>query len=198
MSIDVISVETVHSGWAKYLIVAIREADGTIVRREIEHHGAAACVLAYDAERRTAILVRQFRAAVFFEARQEETLEAIAGVIEEPDPADCARREALEEAGVAIPVLEPVAVAWTMPGISTERLHLYLAEYRQADRVADGGGIAHEDERTIAVEMPLADLAAMADTGGLTDLKTIVLVQTLRLRRPELFAGASSISPDHI
>jgi hypothetical protein len=36
--------------------------------------------------------------------------------------------------------------------------------------------------------MPLAELAGMADSGGLDDMKALVLVQTLRLRRPDLFA----------
>ena len=38
-------------------------------------------------------------------------------------------------------------------------------------------------------ERPLAELAAMADAGRLTDLKTLTLLLALRLRRPELFAG---------
>jgi hypothetical protein len=33
----------------------------------------------------------------------------------------------------------------------------------------------------------LNELARLVDTGGLADVKTLVLVQTLRLRRPELF-----------
>jgi len=38
------------------------------------------------------------------------------------------------------------------------------------------------------VELPLAELAARADEGRLDDMKTMLLVQTLRLRRPDLFA----------
>jgi hypothetical protein len=37
------------------------------------------------------------------------------------------------------------------------------------------------------LELPLAQLAAMADAGTLTELKLLLLVQTLRLRRPDLF-----------
>jgi len=33
----------------------------------------------------------------------------------------------------------------------------------------------------------LNELARLADSGKLADIKTLVLVQTLRLRRPELF-----------
>src|SRR6516164_6705607 len=66
MSISIGHVETAYAGWGQYLIATVRLADGTIVRREIEHHGAAACVLPYDPARKTAILVRQFRAPVFY------------------------------------------------------------------------------------------------------------------------------------
>ena len=38
------------------------------------------------------------------------------------------------------------------------------------------------------VEVPLAELRDMADRNALDDMKTLCLVQTLRLRRPELFA----------
>jgi nudix-type nucleoside diphosphatase (YffH/AdpP family) len=188
MKIQMIATDMVYQGWARYLVVTLRMPDGQIVRREIEDHGTAAGVLPYDAERRTAVLVRQFRAPPYFATRQDETLEAVAGIVEDLDPAACARREALEEAGLELGTLEHVVTAWTMPGISTERIDLYLALYRPADRIAAGGGVAAEHEATTVVEIALAELAALADTGQLTDMKTLVLLQTLRLRRPELFA----------
>jgi hypothetical protein len=83
--------------------------------------------------------------------------------------------------------LEPVGAAWTTPGVSTELMHLYLAPYRAADRTGAGGGVAGEHENITVNETSLAELAAMADDGRLFDLKTLALVQTLRLRRPGLF-----------
>jgi nudix-type nucleoside diphosphatase (YffH/AdpP family) len=187
MSIEIREVETVFAGWGRYLIANVRLADGTTLRREIEDHGAAACVLPYDPSRKTAILIRQFRAPPFFIAREAETLEAIAGLIENETPMNCGQREALEEAGLKLGALEPVGAVWTMPGLSTERMHLFLATYHLTDRIGDGGGLADEHEGTFPVEMALADLAAMADAGALTDLKTLALLQTLRTRRAELF-----------
>jgi nudix-type nucleoside diphosphatase (YffH/AdpP family) len=188
MTIEIASTELKYSGWAKFIVATFRSADGENVRREIEDHGSASCVLPYDPERRTAVLVRQFRAPVFLAAQQEETLEAIAGVIEDEDPAMCARREAREEAGLALGALERVVTGWTMPGISTERMHFYLAPYRQTDRVGNGGGVDHSDEAT-PIEMTLAELAGMADAGHLVDVKTLLLLQTLRLRQPHLFGA---------
>jgi hypothetical protein len=83
--------------------------------------------------------------------------------------------------------VEPVGQVWTMPGISTERMHLFLAPYRAADRVAPGGGLAEEHEDISVLEVALSDLKAMAERGELHDLKTLALVQALMLRRPELF-----------
>jgi nudix-type nucleoside diphosphatase (YffH/AdpP family) len=114
-------------------------------------------------------------------------LEAPAGLLDEDDPEECARREALEEVGLSLTSLEPVAPVWSMPGISTERMHLYLAPYGPTDRTGEGGGISDEHENITVCEMKLAELAAMADRGEITDLKTFALVQTLRLRRPDLF-----------
>ena len=77
---------------------------------------------------------------------------------------------------------------WSIPGSSTERINLYLAPYAASDRIGDGGGLDHEHENITVVERPLAELARMADGGEIDDLKTLALVQTLRLRRPDLFA----------
>jgi nudix-type nucleoside diphosphatase (YffH/AdpP family) len=187
MTIRIEHTETIYQGFGHYLVVTLRLPDGQTLRREIEDHGVAAAVLAFDAERRTAILVRQFRAPVYFAARQPETLEVVAGMVEGPDPAECARREAFEEAGLALKTLDHVVTAWTMPGISTERIDLYLATYSPADRIGDGGGLPEEHEAITVVEIGLGELARMADAGVLTDAKTLILVQTLRLRRPELF-----------
>ena len=43
--------------------------------------------------------------------------------------------------------------------------------------------------------MALPDLADMADRGEVADMKTLCLVQTLRLRHPELFTAPSEERP---
>jgi nudix-type nucleoside diphosphatase (YffH/AdpP family) len=148
-------------------------------------------------QRRTAMVIRQFRAPPFHAARVEATLEAPAGILDEDDPEACARREAMEEIGLRLTTLEPVTVAWGMPGISTERAHLFLARYSAADRVDAGGGLEDEHEEIEACELALDDLAARADGGGVADLKLLVLVQTLRLRHPDLFDTCPPKSPSN-
>ncbi|HEX2725117.1 MAG TPA: NUDIX hydrolase [Beijerinckiaceae bacterium] len=188
MTHQIIDVRTIYEGWGRLLAIRIRLPDGQVITREVEDHGAAVSVLPYDPDRRVATLVRQFRAPVFHATGQPDLLEAPAGMLDEDDPAACARREALEEVGLTLTSLEPVGAAWTTPGVSTELMHLYLAPYRAADRTGAGGGVADEHENITICEISLAELAAMADAGSLADVKTLALVQTLRLRRPDLFA----------
>ncbi|MDQ0467227.1 NUDIX domain-containing protein [Labrys wisconsinensis] len=188
MTAAILEERIVHSGWNRLSMVKTRTARGSVIERSVEDHGDAVAVLPVDSVRRTAILVRQMRVPLLKAHGEQASLEAPAGILDEKDPAACARREAMEEAGLLLRTLVPLGAAYPMPGVSTEKMHLFLAEYAAADRVAEGGGLAEETEEIEVVEMPLAALAALADGGELRDLKTLLLVQTLRLRRPELFA----------
>ncbi len=181
------SLVVTHERWSRMFVATIRGADGQTYERDIEDHGEAAAVLPYDPVRRKALLIRQKRAPCLYVRGEADIIEVPAGRLDEDAPEACARREALEESGVALASLEFVATTWSMPGLSTERAHFYLAEYAAADRVSAGGGLAEENESIAVIELGLAELAAMADRGEVEDLKTLMLVQTLRLRRPELF-----------
>jgi nudix-type nucleoside diphosphatase (YffH/AdpP family) len=183
----IVDTETVFEGFSRLLIATVELPDGQRIKREIEDHGRAVCVLPYDPQRRTAILVRQFRAPAALADGREHVLEAVAGSVEDEPPDACVHREAMEEAGLKLRTIEHLGTAWSMPGISTEQMDLYLAPYSEDDRVGLGGGVADEHEGITVIELPLAELAAMADAGQIIDMKTLAVVQTLRLRKPELF-----------
>jgi nudix-type nucleoside diphosphatase (YffH/AdpP family) len=106
-----------------------------VVSREVERHGNAAAVLPYDVARRTALVVRRFRPPFFDAVGDAPSEEARAGMIEAEDAETAVRREAHEELGVALGVLEFVARIWSSPGVSTERQSLFLAAYGMADRI---------------------------------------------------------------
>lgn len=183
----IVNERTVYDGWSKISIATVMLENGRSFERLMEDHGRAICVLPYDPARKVAILVRQFRAPVCATAGETELLEAAAGLTDGEAPEAAALRELFEETGLRLDALDHVATVWTMPGISTERMDLFLAHYGEADRAGDGGGHASEFENITVVEMPLSDLAAISDDGKIHDMKTMVLVQTLRLREPDLF-----------
>jgi len=183
--------KTVHDGWLT-VEVAIFTADvhgqPATLRREVHDHGHGAAVLAYDAVDRSAVLVRQFRAAARLDDGFGLTIEAIAGLCDtDEDPAETARREAYEEAGVSLKSLDFVGAPYSSPGSVTERVWLYLGEIDHGVPRGPGGGIADEHEAIEVLDLPLAWLAGEADAGRLTDMKTLLLVETLRRRRPDLF-----------
>jgi nudix-type nucleoside diphosphatase (YffH/AdpP family) len=180
-------VETLHEGWRKLLKLTVEMPDGRTMAREVLNSADAAAVLPYDPEARKIILVRQFRAPVMHAEGQPSLMEAVAGLLDEDEPEACAKREAMEEAGLRLRELERVGTAWSAPGITTERLHLFLAPYTAADRVNEGGGLAEEHEDIEVLEIGIDELTGMMKQGAVTDMKTLVLIQALQLRRPELF-----------
>ena len=184
----ILRTEAKDDSWATFLRAEVKLDDGQVIWRQIEDHGRATVVLPYDPERRTALLVRLFRPAPLYAGATGVMVEPVAGIIDEGETAEqAARREAMEEAGVRLGALEQVGEVWSSPGISTERMTLFLAPYAAADRVAAGGGLAAEQENIEVLEVALADLDRDLQAGRIADMKLMGLVQALRLRRPELF-----------
>jgi nudix-type nucleoside diphosphatase (YffH/AdpP family) len=183
----IVGRKVLFEGWTKFLAVTLQRPDGRSTERAVLDHGASVCVLPYDPERRLALVVCQPRIPLLYLGCPEQLMEAIAGRVEGEQPPEAVRREAMEEAGLRIRDLEFVATCWSSPGVSTERFHLYLAPYSLDDRIGKGGGRADEFEDIIVREIALSKLAQFVDKGLLTDSKSFLLVQTLRLRRPDLF-----------
>jgi len=185
---EILRTRLVHDGWTRFMLADVRLDDGAEVEREIEDHGEAVAVLPYDPERRVALLVRVLRPPVLYAGgAAAHLLEAPAGIREDEDPAEAARREALEEVGVRLRELEPFGAPFTSAGVSTERLHLFLAAYTAADRVEQGGGLEEEHENIRVRETPLRALYDQLMRGEVNDMKTVALCLLLKARRPELF-----------
>ena len=189
MTPEILERETVYQGYMRVQRLRGRLDDGTEVWREVERHGDAVAVLPYDPVRRCALTVRLFRLPAF-ELLGETTLEeACAGMMDptDADEASAVRREALEELGLRLGNLERIGRCWSSPGVSAERVSLFVAPYAAADRVSQGGGAAGEHEGITVVESLLTTLASAVDAGRIVDLKLLTLVLALRARRGGLF-----------
>jgi nudix-type nucleoside diphosphatase (YffH/AdpP family) len=186
---QILSTRSLYKGWTSLSLVRVRLDSGEVVDREVEDHGDAVAVLPYDPVRRMVMLIRILRTPALLRAGRATLLECPAGLLEEADPAAEARREASEEVGLALGNVEHVGRVWTSPGISAEQMDLYLAPYYTADRVNAGGGIASEHEAIEVAELGVDIVWAMVERGELDDMKTLALVQALRLRHPALFGG---------
>jgi nudix-type nucleoside diphosphatase (YffH/AdpP family) len=187
MPAEIIESKEIYAGFIRLLQTTLRLDDCKKPSREIIVHGRAAAVLPYDPERRVVMLVKLLRAPILFTTGAQDHIEAPAGMVDGDSPGETAKREVMEETGLRLSALEHVGSAWSSPGISTEKIDLYLAPYTSDDRVSAGGGLASEHENITVVEMPIPELWASLERLEISDLKTLTLALALRWKHPGLF-----------
>ena len=150
--------------------------------RESYDIGDAMAVLPVDRAHGKVLLIRQFRWPVFESGHHQMLVEVVAGKLDGDTPETCARREAMEEAGVTLGALALVSHTFISPGSVKERLSLFLAEYDSTQHREKGGGIVAEGEDIEVFEVTLDDGMAMIAKGEVIDAKTIILLQAAKLR----------------
>lgn len=178
-------VETLSDDWyvLKKTTFDYLRRDGQWQRqtRETYDRGDGATILLYNRERRTVILIRQFRFPTYREGHDGFLIEAAAGLLEQASPEQRIRAEVEEETGYKVGEVHKVFEAFMSPGSVTERLHFFVAEYDPASRISDGGGLAHEGEDIAVLELPIAQAMTMVEDGRICDGKTIMLLQHAQL-----------------
>lgn len=120
------------------------------------------------------VLLRQFRPIV-----AAELWEVPAGTVEPGEaPEACARRELAEEAGYMAGRLEPLGEAWADPGLTDERLFLFVArELAPVARHLDA------DEYIRVTSVPLTEVYRMIESGAIVDAGTLIALLRLRWRQ---------------
>lgn len=174
-----------------------RRSDGQLSepqQRLCVQRGDAVGVLVYDPSDRTVGLVRQFRYPAYTRLGADERagagaqaawlLEVVAGIQEQDQtPEETARRELSEEIGYEVGgPLEHIATVFTSPGFLAERVAVYLAEVDSQVQRGAGGGLAEEGEDTALVRLPVEQAWSLVESGEITDAKTVIALQHLRLR----------------
>ena len=146
--------------------------------RVLFNHGNAVTALLYNPEKKTVLLIHQFRLATFVNGNPDGfLLETCAGLLEEDEsPNDAMIREIREETGYEVENLQKIGEAYSSPGAYTELIHYYIASYRDEQKVGSGGGLAEEGEHLKIVELPFAKAFAQAANGEIKDAKTLFLL----------------------
>lgn len=150
--------------------------------REIYDRGNGATILLYNRERRTVLLIRQFRMPTFVNGYHGYLIESAAGLLDNASPEERIRLEAEEETGYRVGHVEKIYSAFMSPGSVTERIHFFIGEYRPGDRVGEGGGLEDEGEDIEVLELGFEAALAMVHSAEIVDGKTIMLLQYLELR----------------
>ena len=153
--------------------------------------GDAVTVLPYDPKRDLVLVVEQIRAGPFARGDgQSWQIEAIAGRVDPFEtPEQAARREAVEEAGLTLTDLIPVAQYYPSPGAKTEFLYSYVALTALPDGCAGVFGLAEEAEDIRGHLISFERLMELVASGEAANAPLILTALWLQRERGRLRAG---------
>ncbi|MBE1282156.1 MAG: NUDIX domain-containing protein [Rhodobacteraceae bacterium] len=174
-----------------------RRFDGTmseIWNRSALMVGQAAVVLPYDPVRDRVLLIEQFRAPPFIAGATNPWIwEAVAGLVDPGEtPEQTAYREAVEEAGLELLALEPVAQVYSSTGSSGEFAHIFvgLAELTEGGAVA---GLASEGEDIRSRILSYQDLMDGVDAQTYCNAQLVTAALWLSRHRERLRKAAQVV-----
>jgi ADP-ribose pyrophosphatase len=163
-----------------------RGGQSGVISREVFERGQAGAVLPYDPSRDEVILIRQFRAGSYVAGHHPFTWETVAGIIEENETAEkMIRREAVEEAGLQIGDVLPIANVMLTPGACSESCQIFLG---RVDTAKAGGvfGLASEGEDILVKVMSFADAYGLVERNEVDNAVGVIALQWLALHRDEV------------
>jgi len=162
--IEVVERREVFKGRVVDLAVErVRLPNGNVCELELIRHPGAAAVVPVDEAGRV-LLVRQYR-----HATGGWLLEVPAGKLDPGEPPEtCALREVEEETGHRPRDLAPLGWIYTTPGFTDEKIWLYLATGLTPTRQD-----LERDEVLTVERLPLAEAANRAESGDITDAKSV-------------------------
>ncbi|MBB4954353.1 nudix-type nucleoside diphosphatase (YffH/AdpP family) [Agrobacterium vitis] len=179
--VTVVEDKLLWNGWSRLHGVEFDyiNSDGKTSRfnREVLDRKPAVAVLLYNRDRKTTVMVRQFRAPAYVLGDMPFLLEVPAGVIDSGEPQETACREVLEETGYTITAPRFLFTSYMSPGAVAEKMYFFSAEISDAQKLTQGGGLEEEHEDLEVVELPISEALSMIETGEIVDAKTIMLLQ---------------------
>ncbi len=191
--VEIFGRETAYQGFFRVERFRLRHrlhAGGwtTEMEREIFERGRTVGLLLYDPAEDAVVLVEQFRLAPHLIGLPAWQVEIVAGIVGPDDRSadEVARREACEEAGVAIDgALEPMHRFMPSPGGSTELVDLLCA---RVDATKAGGihGLPDEHEDTKVLVLPYRTAMRRLKAGEISNSPTMIALYWLAANRARL------------
>lgn len=148
----------------------------------------AVTVMPYDPVRDRVLVIDQFRAGPYLRGDpQPWQIEAIAGRIDPGEtPVEAAKREAVEEAGLVLADLLPVASYYPSPGCSAEFLYSFVALTDLPDTAAGVFGVEGEAEDIRGHLISFDRLMALVASGEISNAPTVLTAFWLAQNRDRL------------
>lgn len=164
-----------------------------VLNRSATLVGQAVVVLPYDPVRDRVLLVEQFRAATFIAGNRTPWMwEPIAGLVDPGEtPEHAAQRESMEEAGISLQSLEPVAQVYSSSGSSGEFLNIFIG-LTDLDQVPGGGGLDSEGEDILSRILSFDTLMQNIDAQRYQDMPLVTAALWLARHRERLRRSAGA------
>ena len=158
---------------------------------EVWRRGRAAAVLPYDPQADAVVLIEQFRLPAAVAGLDPVLVELPAGLCDEGEaPEATARREMMEEMGLAVGTLRRIGGFLLTPGGADEVCELYAGHVRapaaDADGIAGHAGMVDEHEDIRVRVWPAGRAIEAALNGRMTNSVTMIGLLWLAARREEL------------
>ncbi|MFC0240025.1 NUDIX domain-containing protein [Rhodopseudomonas telluris] len=180
--------------YERYEVSLRRDGEPPLLqRRDVVRAGRVAAVVPIDLTRDTVVLIRQFRLPAHFATGRGDMVEVVAGRVEDGEAATvAARRECIEEIGIAPERLIELYSVLPTPGFTDEQI-TFFAGFLDSSAVSERGGVADEDEDTQPFVVSIDEALAALGDGRIANALLYSALQWLALNRarlPELFNRA--------
>ncbi|NDV99346.1 NUDIX domain-containing protein [Salipiger sp. PrR002] len=196
-AVRIVSDSSAHDGFFRMRQFSLQHErfDGAmsdVIQREGFVAYDAALVLPYDPERDLVLLIEQMRyGPILREDRHPWILEPVAGLVDAGEsPEDCARREAVEEAGLHLGSLEPMVRVYASPGYTSEFFHCFLGLCDLGEHGGGLGGLDSENEDIRSHVLPFDDAMALVESGEVNAGPLAMMLLWLARQRERLRAAA--------
>jgi len=191
--VEIIERETCFQGFYRLDRLRLRHQQfaggmGPVLTRELFVRPDAVCVLPYDPQADSVVLVEQFRIGALEKSEHPWLLELVAGIIDTDEtPEAVARREAIEEAGLVLSELWPLHCYYPSPGGSDERVYLFVG---RCDSQHAGGlhGLAEEGEDIRVQVLSLNEALQACSDGRINNAASLLALSWLALNREQVRA----------
>lgn len=181
--------KTISNIWAKLEQVSFDFTfkNGKIERLTHEVYGKndGVAVLLYSPSTKKVVLSKQLRIPMYVAGvKNGFSIEVVGGAIDKNEsPEKSVIRETREEIGYVISEIEKVSTVFLSPGLMREQVHLYIATYKEEDKLEnEGGGLAAESEEIEVLETDFFDALEMIDNQEIIDARTIMLLYHLKVK----------------
>ncbi len=150
-----------------FVELEVASPHGRYTNQIVRHPGAVTILAVTGDPDPRVVFVENYRASVDW-----RVLELPAGKLDKgEDPRRCAHRELIEETGYEAGRIEPLGEVLTSPGLTDERMDLFLA--RDLQQV---GARPEDDEDLIVRTIPVDSCLDMARRGQIEDAKSALTI----------------------